>query len=486
MRIIKYMATVVVAAMAISSCDEDTMTIGQSLTNSSDRLDIKSESFDVYTRTIIADSVFATAGNCYLGQVKDPETGANVKSGFTTQFHILENTYISPEDRIVGRYDGRAAADSCQLIMYLSSPFRSSDSLCAIKMTMEELDKPLSDGMRYYSNYDPVAHGLIREGGLKKSKMFTYRNTTDTDSARASSNYMENISISLNQPYTDKQGNTYNNYGTYLMHQYFDHPENYRNSYTFIHKVCPGFFFDITDGLGFHAQVTDIGLRTFYTVKTDSTNLHAALTLAGTSEVLQTTYVKNDADAIRAMAEETHYTYLKTPAGLFTEVTIPVEDIKSTHENDSLIAAEIVFQRLNNQSFDSRILDIPKTLLMVQKDSLYSYFEESRVPDSKTSYYAVFNSKANTYSFNNISNLITELWRIRKEGQQQNPNWTAEHPDWNKVVLVPITYSKSSSSSSLTGVQHDMSLTSTRLVGGPDNANSPVRLSIIYANFTNQ
>lgn len=486
MRIIKYMATVVVAAMAISSCDEDTMTIGQSLTNNSDKLDIQSESFVVHTRTIVADSVFATAGTCYLGQIKDPETGANVKSGFTTQFHVLENTYISPEDRIIGRYNGRASADSCMLILYLSSPFRSSDSLSAIKMTMEELDRPLSESVRYYSNYDPVAHGFIREGGLKKSKMFSFRNTTDTDSARASSTYLENICISLNQPYTDKQGNTYNNYGTYLIHQYYDHPENYRNSYTFSRNVCPGFFFNITDGLGFHAQVTDIGLRTYYTVKTDSTDLHAALTLAGTNEVLQTTFVKNDAEAIRAMAAETQYTYLKTPAGLFTEVTLPVDDIKSAHENDSLIAAEIVFQRLNNQSFDSRLLNIPATLLMVQKDSLYSYFEKSNVPDSKTSYYASFSSSANTYKFTNISNLITELWRIKKEGLQQNPNWVAEHPDWNKMVLVPITYSMSNSSSTLTNVQHDMSLTSTRLVGGPDNANSPVKLSVIYANFKQQ
>ena len=270
------------------------------------------------------------------------------------------------------------------------------------------------------------------------------------------------------------------------MLQYYDHPENFRNSYTFTHHVCPGFYFDITDGLGFHAQVTDIGLRTYYTVKTDSTDLHAALTLAGTNEVLQTTFVQNDVEAIRAMAAETQYTYLKTPAGLFTEVTLPVEDIKSAHENDSLIAAEIIFQRLNNQSFDSRLLDIPATLLMIQKDSLYSYFEKNRVPDSKTSYYASFNSKANVYTFTNISNLITELWRIRREGVKQNPYWVAEHPDWNKMVLVPITYSMSSASSTLTNVQHDMSLTSTRLVGGPDNANSPVTVSVIYANFANQ
>ena len=56
-----YMASVAMAAMAICSCDEDTATIGQSLTNSSDELDITSTTFEVGTRTIIADSVISVA-----------------------------------------------------------------------------------------------------------------------------------------------------------------------------------------------------------------------------------------------------------------------------------------------------------------------------------------------------------------------------------------------------------------------------------------
>ena len=45
--------------IAISSCTEDTMTLGNTLVNSADQFVITSDTFDVSTRSIIADSVLA-------------------------------------------------------------------------------------------------------------------------------------------------------------------------------------------------------------------------------------------------------------------------------------------------------------------------------------------------------------------------------------------------------------------------------------------
>lgn len=485
MKKIRHMAIVAIAAMAISSCDDETLTIGHSLTNEHDKLVTDATIFNVSTRTVMADSVLSLSNKCYLGKVRDPETGADVTSEFTTQFHLLETTYISPDEKVASRYNGLAAADSCDIVLYLDSPFKNQDSLTAMKMQVLELNKPMEEGRRYYSNFDPIAQNLVREGAPLRSKVFTYRNMTDTDSARNSSTYMENIRITLNQPYTATNGTTYNNYGTYIMRQYHEHPEYFRNSYVFTHNVCPGFFFNITDGLGFHSSISNIGLRIFYRLVTDSTDVRASLVLAGTKEVLQTTHVTNDMGALQKLAAETQHTYLKSPAGLYTEVTLPVEEIMSQHKNDSLIAAKIIFLRLNNQSVDPRMLATPKTLLMVQSDSLHTFFEKNELPDNKTSYYTTFSSTNNTYEFSNISNLVKTLWTYYQEGISRNANWAAEHPNWNKVLLVPITKTSYSTSTgtTVTGVEHDMSLTSTRLVGGTQNPNAPVQISVMYANY---
>lgn len=479
-----YMAGVALTTMAIFACDNESLNIGNTLTDESDKLDLASANFNVETRTMVADSVLALSTNCYFGRVKDPETGADVTSEFTTQFHLLDNVYISPEEKIVGRYDNRAAADSCDIILYISSPFMADDSLQAIKMRVNELAQPMEEGQRYYSNLDPRQHGMLRADGLRQSKMFSFKNLLDSDSLRATSTYINNIRITLNKPYTATDGTVYNNYGTYLMCNYYDHRDYFRSSYAFIHNLCPGFFFEITDGYGFHAKVTDIGLRVYYRVASDTSIVNAQLTLAGTKEVLQTTHISNNPEAIKAMAAETGHTYLKTPAGLFTEVTIPVDEVKSdTHAADSLVGAKLTLQRINNESFDHRMLGTPTTLLLVQKDSLYSFFENSKVPNNKTSFYTSITTSQNYYAFPNISNLVTLLWEMKQAGLREDADWEANHPNWNKMVLVPITYTQSNTSSSITNVQHDMSLNSIRLVGGPNNPNEPVTLSVVYAKF---
>ena len=126
------------------------------------------------------------------------------------------------------------------------------------------------------------------------------------------------------------------------------------------------------------------------------------------------------------------------------------------------------------------MLGIPSALVMVRKDSLNTYFEHQSVPDNKKSFFTLYSSTNNTYTFANISPMISSLWNERQRGLASNPNWDAEHPNWNKVVLVPVTYTTSSTSTQPTRVDHDMSLTSTRLVGGP---NHPLEMSIVYAKF---
>lgn len=66
-----------------------------------------------------------------------------------------------------------------------------------------------------------------------------------------------------------------------------------------------------------------------------------------------------------------------------------------------------------------------------------------------------------------------------------NEEYAALHPDWNKVMIIPVetTYATLSSSSELTKVTYDMSLTSTKLVRGSTDNNNIV-LKVIYSNFS--
>ena len=477
---------VAIALMALSACNDETVDIGSSLTGQADKLNISYADFNVSTRSVLADSVLLRSSYCYLGKVKDLETRSYVTSEFMTQFNILETFTLPTQDEIASSFDGKVAADSCQIELYMDQAKSVTDTLAAMKIRVSELAKPMEEDRRYYSNYDPVTEGLIREGGLIKDKVFSYNDLTVSDDVRNESSYLNVINIKLNQPYTDVNGNTYNNYGTYLMHQYYQHPEYFKNSYAFIHNVCPGFFFSVTDGEGVYTQIVEMSLRFYFqrkTSKADSTSTYATA-IAGTEEILQTTKITNDREKLLQLAADNTCTYMKAPAGLYTEVTLPIDDIYRGHENDSIMTAKISFQRLNNLYYD-KTFDVPDYMMMIPKDSLNSFFETQKLPDNKLTFCTSFESKTNLYSFSNISSLVNKLADIKRAGQKTDNNWVANHPNWNKVLLVPVQaiVNSSSTTGTISGYEHCVGIEGTKLVGGSENPNDPIQLSIVYANF---
>ena len=219
--------------------------------------------------------------------------------------------------------------------------------------------------------------------------------------------------------------------------------------------------------------------------------------------MLQLNKITNDTKTLETLASNEECTFLKSPAGIFTEVTLPVEDIIRGHEKDTLNTASISFPRMNNQESDGKYqFSAPSTVLMVEADSLNAFFEQSKLTDNRSSYtasYSASTSTKNAYTFYNISNLVTKMHNAKLEGEKKNPNWVSEHPNWNKVMLVPVTLKTSTINNTnvVTKINHDMSLSSTRLVKATDDANKdytldksgnkvasgPVQIKVIYSRF---
>lgn len=488
---LKLFAAFTLTAIVLAACDDTTDTLGNSLTNETDQFDILTDTFRVSTRSITVDSVLSRGLYSYLGHVKDTETNTYVTSNYTTQFAIIEglnaDTYnlLPSEDSIRSLKDGKVVATSCGLIISFNTSV--GDTLNPMKLTVCEMGTPAEEGVSYYSNYDPEEKGLIRTdgNGITKNKVYTIYDLNLSDSLRNDFNIDGSnpyIYIPLNDTYIDKDGNEYDNYGTYLMQNYYEHPEYFSNSYSFIHNICPGFYIKSTGGLGVMSEIDFTDLFFKFKYESNDTIYDGALTLSGTEEVMQTTRIVNDKQSMQQLANDSSCTYLKTPAGIFTEVTLPIDSIMYGHETDSISSAKVIFTRLNSKDEDSEI-DAPQNILMLPKDSLFSFFENKDLPDSKISFSTTLNSSYNTYTFNNISTLVTAMANAKKNGTAST--------EWNKVVLVPVTLtttstsSSSSSSSTMTNVSNQMSLSSTRLVGGSDNKRSPITISVIYNKFKN-
>lgn len=483
MKTIIYTVIAIMSCITIASCDDTTDSIGNSLTDNMDMLKVTTDTFNVATRSIVADSVLSRSTTGYLGKIRDIETGNYITGDFMAQFSTLENYKLPEKDSIVSLQDGEVIADSCSIRLFYTDYY--GDSLATMNITAYEMNEPMKEGVKYYSNFDPIAEGLIRNDGMKVNKTYTLTDLSISDEDRADeSSYTPNIKINLNKPYTDKNGVTYNNYGTYIMRMYYEAPDRFKNSYNFIHEVCPGFYFKTNDGIGSMAYITVSQLNIYFRYLNDSTYV-GTTSFSATEEVLQTTNISNDKQNIADLANDNTCTYLKTPAGIFTEITLPVDEITENHSNDTINTAKISLTRINNNTHDEYSLSAPSTLLMIPKDSLYTFFENGDNVDYKKSFIATYSSSTNQYTFNNISGMITYMADIKKKGLAENSNWLNEHPDWNRVVVIPVSVT-TNSSSQIVKIVHDMSLTSTKLVGGSENPYEPIKINVIYSKFNHE
>ena len=419
---------IAITAMAIVSCSEETAGIGKSLTDEDDKLQVSTGIFEAHSKSLVIDSIYAQNFDCFFGQIKDPETGTYVKTEFMTQFNLLEGVNFPSKELMVVE-DGQVIADSCEIRLFFDKERCYGDSLVPLKMRIQELIEPMNDNLVYYTNYDPEEAGYIREGGIDKKQMFSIVNHTYSDEVRSSKGYSDMIRIALNDPYIAPDGQSYNNYGSYLLQTYYDHPEYFKNSYTFVNKVCPGFNFKIEDGLGVMANINDISMRLFFRYKKSNDEFtNTMMAFAATPEILQTSHVTNDKEGLKELAADNSCTYLKTPSGIFTEVELPVMKIMEGHHNDSLLSVNMTFQRMNSELFENEyLLKAPSMVLMIQKDSLFSFFEKEKTYDYRSSFVSSLNK--NTYSFTNMGNIVTLMFRDMFVGSLLDPDWICSPKD---------------------------------------------------------
>ena len=455
---------IALATLLIAGCDDNTSTMG--IPSKDEEVFPSYGTFLAYTHSEAMDSVLGNSTSSYLGSIDDPETGTRIRADFAAQFHTFEN-YSFPKfdlmfpDDGVKRTTDSIRCDSVEVRLYFSNYYGAKNA--PLKLEVYPLDKNnvLQEEEDYYTDTD-LDQFVLPGSEPIATKVFTTEDYNLADAERNSATHADNVRIML--PDT---------VGSLIMRAYYDHPEYFKDSYTFIRKVCPGFLFKIRSGNGSMLSVDVSTLNIYFNfydkVKRDST-CSALARFAATPEVIQSTQFSND--DMQSLVEEDDCTYLKTPAGIMTVAQLPINEIYQNHETDSVSRAQLTFTRLNNTKPSTQSLGIPQSLLLVRKADATSFFKKRSVADSKTSYTTSYSSTYNTYTFNNICRLISLCRKEKLAGMKAEnlteQEWEQKHPDWNKVVLIPVTISTTTDTYGNThqvSVTHDMGMNSIRAVG---------------------
>lgn len=462
----KSIVYLLIALVCCIACDDNTGTLGNSITPGADSIKIKTSTYYATTRSIAVDSVLGKTGKVYLGRFTDPQTDAMFEADFIAQFNCVEGGNVfPPADSIKGD-----SAVRTELRLFFTTFF--GDSTNTMGAEVYELTETLQEGEKYYTNIDPTRFYDPSSAPLA-NKVYTAIDYSLEDSELEDSEHYANVCIPLPTEI-----------GTEMIKFYRSNPEFFANASSFIENICPGYYVKSTYGDGTVLYIDQVALNVYFQdMRTDTVYVTQ---FVGSEEVLQTN--RFNTQQVQHLVDDTTCTYLKTPAGIFTEVTLPIDSMMV--DGDSINSAKIIFTRYNNLSDTQYRFGTPQTLLMVRKSELGTFFEKNRLTDNISSYYTTYSSTFNRYEFNNIARLIIHCENERQEWIEENMGnydndvakaaeaYESANPDWNKVVLVPVTTIKDSNSS-IVNFRHDLSLNSTRLVGGRDK----IEIKVICSAF---
>lgn len=501
----KTVLAIMLAAVSLAACDDSTSSIGYDVIPKDDEITAVDSVFHISTQTVQVDKVLANTSTCYLGSIVDPETHIQTISGFLAQFHLPDGFRLPSKDILVCNEQGEVEADSCDIRLYLDSFL--GDSLTTMKLRVDELSRErlLSEDESYYTNLN--ADDYILSGGVNKTISYTVKDLTRPDNETNGKSYYRQIAVKLPK-----------SYGTKLMQAYYNNKADFANSATFMRNVCAGFSFKNAGGKDVMVKTAMIGMNVYfrYHSKTEAGNdtiIDGAQRFGATEEVLQTTHINNNYPGSLSLSElqQKPCTYVKSPASFFTEMTLPVDevvdgkDLNGAHYNDSISMAQVIIRRKTvTEDESSQLLPVPDQLLLVRKSDWGAFFEQNRMPDSKTTYLSSMSTDTkNYYAYSNIAPLIAYIKaeRDKKAGVVQgesnasrrakyaaleasDPTYAA---DWNKVYLIPVdaVYTKQTSTTGTTtsvlrSVKNQLGLTSVQLEGGNDN---PLQMQVIYSRY---
>lgn len=452
--------------LIMAGCDDSTSTLGQEVMPDGDRVEIKNDQYDVTTRSIRAESLIAKTTTAYLGKYTDPYSETTFETDFMAQFNCLENFEFPERAVMATEADGSIKARLTELRLYYSTCF--GDSLNVQTVEVYPLTRRLEEDETYYTDINPAE--FYDENSLPIAvKTYSAVDKSIKDSLRWTSSYYPNVRI-LSDELTE--------FGTEMINKYYAHNEWYANAEAFIDNVCKGFYFKCRQGDGTVLNIDQAHLNIYfdYYIESSSGAIDSLVTgvaqFAATQEVIQANRFKTD--NLQKLIDDSECTYLQTPAGIFTEVTLPIDELSM---NDTINSAQLILTKYNLFNDGTYRMGTPQTLLMVPKADMYKFFENNQVPDGRSTYYATFSSSYNQYDFSNIAYLVNTL-RSRK---RNNPTGYNRDSDWNKVVLIPVTMITQTINyeNTIVSVRHDLQMGFAKLKGNKDK----LELKVIYSKF---
>ena len=545
-------ALIALLAITFWGCDDNTAGLGLGMFPGSDQnINGQLKTYPVTTSSVAAGRIYAKTNIGYVGKFTDSQFGT-YQAGFLSTLNCPEgltfpglynNTAFGNNKKITNTMVEKASDDivlihkdpndessevignihTIELYLWYNSYF--GDSLTACRLSIYELDKELEKAENkdyYYTDINPDE--FYKESDILGSKAYTAVDLSVKDSIRNLDTYVPSVHLTFEKPIAERVG------GNILreFRKAQDKGAKFDNKEFF--EAFKGLYVRSDFGDGTVLYVDQVQMNVVYkcyaidSIKgtphlthdgKDST-YYAYRVFNSTREVIQANRLDNDSKIDELIENDKTCTYLKTPAGIFTEAVLPISKINEELSGDTLNAVKLTFSNYNQASNNNNFgMSAPSNVMLIRKKDKDRFFAKNLLNDGVSSFLTSHSTSTNQYTFNNITGLINACVNdrktadrdIREKGKVEYTVYDTETgidevkstnditewekaTEWDKVVLIPVlvTYDSSNNnnyygtSSNIIGIQHDLRPGYVKLKGGEKGG--ALNLEVVYTSFT--
>jgi hypothetical protein len=441
MKIRLFILGIVAGGIFLGSCNDDMGLVGPSIQPKEDTPVLRADTFMLKASTVLLDSIYVKTASGLLGEIYDPLFG-DLKADFICQFYA-EDGFKFRQEPINGKID------SIQLrILYYNRDW-IGDSLASMQATVYPVVKPLE--RNYYTNIDPAQY--VDFNNSLASKTYSPRDLTVSDSlwnATTTSNgyitYSHPACIEIKLPVA---------FGQKFYDESINHPGYFANQDAF-NKFLPGLYITNTFGSGNILSVNGAQVVIYYNyyVERPSTGAIDSAVIAYemfpvTKEVIQMNRMQN-AGLDKLLLPDDKYTYIKSPAGVATRLTIPIKEIKEKVEDRRINTFYFELKAMPQEDW-KYALSAPGYVLLIPEDSVKTFFEKGKIEDNITTYLGTYNSASLLYFFTPITSTSTVATTVTTKTNLANlikyQLLYAPDEDLN-MLLIPVDRTVTTTSSS--------------------------------------
>ena len=454
-----------ICSVAISAttvaCDENL--IGNSIIETGSHLIVDS-TYTISGESVENSKIRSRTISQLLGRLYAEEYG-RLQSDIVTEFMPVSEIDTS----------GVTANDIDSIKLHFLMPMGSytGDSITPMRVSVYKLNKNLPYPI--YSDFDPTDY-------YSKDDMLGYTTYTMTMLGQTDSLRTYNSSTGSYTYYRAVDIKLPVNLGKSFFNEYITNPASYQDPDAF-KQFFPGIYATTTYGDGRVINITGTQINLYYKKKTtndegNDTIINKVGQYYGVSpEIVTNNNIRlQPSDNIKSIISEGNVV-VQAPAGYEAQINVPISKILDKYyelcKTGQTVLNQISLTIPAYKITNNKNIEVPTYLLFIKSSEKDAFFDDRKVTDGTKSFYAEYNSRTDTYTFN-----IREYVKQFIDGNKE----TAAEDEI--ISLVPVDMTFDSSQSSYYQTEQKKVLTVTPQVSSPAMARIDLNKARITVTFS--